>query len=382
MLESAMSQPSALRRSIARIWRRLRGERRSPARVAAAVATGLFIGVLPLYGLHFLLCLLVCLPLELDFVATYLAANISNPFVAPFLITLEVEVGSLITTGQHAAFTLARAKQTGILGFAWQAGVGSVFVGLAFAAIGGSTAYVVARGRKRVPLSRDSSSSVDDSADEQCEAALLRTIERYRRAPIGDRLYVAGKLRSDPVTRMLVALPGELGRVLDAGAGRGQFGLLLVELGRARELVGFDGDARKIGVFRDAAASAARVEVRDLLELPELEADTVLLIDVLHYLPQTEQSELLSQVAARVPQRGARILIRELDAVPGARSMLTRIGERLATLSGYNRGRAAHHYRRASELVSELTQCGFACEVLGASEGTPFGNVLIVATRT
>jgi uncharacterized protein (DUF2062 family)/SAM-dependent methyltransferase len=381
MLESAMSQPSALRRTVARIWRRLRGEKRSPARVAAAVATGLFIGVLPLYGLHFVLCLLVCLPLGLDFVATYLVANISNPFLAPFLITLEVEVGALVTTGQHAAFTLARAKQTGILGFAWQAGVGSVLVGLAFAAIGGGAAYVVARGRQR-SSGQEPSSSLDDSADEQREAALLRTIERYRRAPIGDRLYVAGKLRSDPVTRMLVALPGKLGRVLDAGSGRGQFGLLLVELGRARELVGFDSDARKIGLFRDAAAGAARVEVRDLLEPPDLESDTVLLIDVLHYLPKNEQSELLRQVAARVPQRGARILIRELDAVPGARSALTRILEWLARMSGYNRGRAAHHYRPASELVRELAQCGFACEVLGASEGTPFGNVLIVATRT
>src|SRR5450432_766125 len=132
-----MTSPGAARLRFGRVWRRLRGGRQSPARLATAVAAGLFIGSLPLYGLHFLLCLLLCLPLGLDFVVAYLAANISNPFVAPFLITLEVEVGSLLTTGQHAAFTLARAKQTGILGFAWQAGVGSVLVGLAFAAIGG-----------------------------------------------------------------------------------------------------------------------------------------------------------------------------------------------------------------------------------------------------
>jgi hypothetical protein len=29
-----------------------------------------------------------------------------------------------------------------------------------------------------------------------------------------------------------------------------------------------------------------------------------------------------------------------------------------------------------------LEQLGFRCEVRGASEGTPFGNVLIVATRS
>src|SRR6187431_3518064 len=107
----------ALRRNWTLIWRRLRGGRQSPARVALAVALGLFIGCLPVYGLHFLLCLLVCLPLGLDLVLAYLVANISNPLIAPFLITLEVEIGSLLSTGHHAAFTLDQAKQNGILGF-------------------------------------------------------------------------------------------------------------------------------------------------------------------------------------------------------------------------------------------------------------------------
>src|SRR6478609_596994 len=138
---------SAMRHHWARIWRRLRGERRSPARVALAVALGLFIGCLPVYGLHFVLCLLICLPLGLDLVLAYLVANISNPLVAPFLITLEVEVGSLLSSGQHAAFTLERARQTGILGFAFQAGLGSVVVGLALAGVGSAIAYAIARKR-------------------------------------------------------------------------------------------------------------------------------------------------------------------------------------------------------------------------------------------
>src|SRR3954465_2262176 len=135
---------SAARRVVARIWHRVRGTRHTPARVALAVGVGLFVGCLPLYGLHFVLCCLVCLPFGLDLVLCYLVANISNPLVAPFLITLEVELGSLLTTGEHAAFTLARARQTGVLGFLWQALVGSVFVGSGLAALGGTIAYVVA----------------------------------------------------------------------------------------------------------------------------------------------------------------------------------------------------------------------------------------------
>lgn len=350
----------------------MRGTRQSPARVALAVWLGLFIGCLPVYGLHFLLCGVVCLPFGLDLLLCYLVANISNPFVAPFLVTLEVEVGSLVTCGRHAAFTLARARQTGVLGFLWQAAVGSVFVGSGLGAIGSGIAYVVTSKRQRVPEL--------EAADTEgvWEGALLRTVERYRDAPIADRLYVAAKLRWDPLTRLLVGLPGEFGRVLDAGAGRGQFGLFLWELGRCSALRGCDSDARKVAIAERAAGSAAHFDVQDLLVLQPT-ADTILLADVLHYLPLAEQDELLLRFAACVPR--GRILIRELDAGPKARSTVTRLAEWLAKISGYNRGRAGRYYRPASDLTAQLESAGFSCEVLGASEGTPFGNVLIVATK-
>lgn len=340
--------------------------------MALAVALGLFIGCLPVYGLHFVLCVLVCLPFGLDLVLAYLVANISNPLVAPFLITLEVEVGSLLTTGHHAAFTLEQAKLTGILGFVWQAVVGSVVVGAVLGAIGSALAYLIARERAGAPA---------DEIEEgmAVETAVRRTIQRYHSVPRGDRIYVSIKLHTDPLTRLLAALPGDFGRVLDAGAGRGQFGLFLWELGRCTELRGFDTDARKVAVAERAAAGDAHYETRDALESNAREVDTLLLIDVLHYLPRPEQDELLRR-AARSVSRG-RIVIRELDAGPAARSTITRAFEWLAKVSGYNRGRAGRHYRPASEIVAQLARAGFSAEVLGASEGTPFANVLIVATR-
>ncbi|HEY1535147.1 MAG TPA: class I SAM-dependent methyltransferase, partial [Polyangiaceae bacterium] len=297
-----------------------------------------------------------------------------NPLLAPFLVTLEVELGSLVTTGQHAAFTLARAKQTGILGFVWQAGVGSVFVGSGLAAIGAAVAYAVAS--RITPVESDALAA---DRDDELDAALLRTIARYRDAPIADRIYVAAKLRSDPLTRLLAGLPGDFGRVLDVGAGRGQFGLFLSELGRSTEVRGFDSDPRKIAVAQVAAAAAAHFEVQAALGFAARDVDTLLLADVLHYLPLAEQDELLRRAALCV-KRG-RILIRELDAEPVGRSAVTRVLEWLAMISGYNRGGAGRHYRPASELVAQLTRTGFSCEVQGASQGTPFGNVLIIATR-
>ena len=140
---------SNTRESLRRLWRRLRGGEFSPTRLSLSVAVGLFVGAQPLYGLHLPLCALVCLPLRLDLVAAYLAAQISNPVLAPLLVVLEVNVGSLLLTGQHAPLDLARARETGVSGFAAQAAVGSVIVGALLAAVGAGLAFVVAHRVRR-----------------------------------------------------------------------------------------------------------------------------------------------------------------------------------------------------------------------------------------
>ena len=113
-------------------------------RLAVSVGVGLFVGCQPLYGLHLPLCVLLCVPLRLDAVAAYLAANISNPALAPLLLVLQVNVGSLVLTGGYAALSLDQARQTGISGLVVQATVGSVLVGATLAAFGSVAAWLAA----------------------------------------------------------------------------------------------------------------------------------------------------------------------------------------------------------------------------------------------
>lgn len=332
---------------------------------AAAVAVGLFIGCQPLYGLHFILVLAVCLPLRLDAVLSYLVANISNPLCAPFLIVAEVEAGAYLTSGRFVAFSVDQARAGGAAGFARQLFVGSLAVGAGLALLGFALAWLLAsRGRESAP------------SPDAFEAALGRTRDRYTAAPRAHRYYVAGKLAFDPVCRLLSELPGDFGRVLDVGCGRGQLSLLLLELGRARSIVGLDSDRSKIDVAR-AAGPEAEFRVADVGPNDLMPADTILLVDVLHYLPLAEQDALL-MAAARALQPGGRLLVRELDADPSAKSGFTRLAEWLARKTGLNRGRASA-YRPARELTALLERAGLPCVIQGASERTPFANVLIVA---
>jgi len=355
-----------LRAALSKLWRILRGGESSPARLAAAVALGVFIGCLPLYGLHLPLCLGVCLLLRLDAVVAYLAANISNPLIAPFLLTAEVEIGSLILTGEHAAFDVERARSVGFVGFVSQAAVGGVVLGLFLALIAGGATYALApRQRRKAP---------------ELLAAIERTLRRYAAAGITDRQYVRGKLHHDPALDCVVGLELDLGDTVDAGAGRGQLGLCLLELGRIKSLTGFDLDDRKVALARLAGRGDASFRVVDLA-LAELQpADTILFIDVLHYLPLAEQDALLER-AAQSLRPGGRLLIRDADRKPGARSLVTRVLEHVATITGWHRTRSKLCFRSAEELVSSLERAGLVCQVTGAAQGTPFDNVLIVAAR-
>jgi uncharacterized protein (DUF2062 family)/SAM-dependent methyltransferase len=351
------------------LWQRLRGTPGSRSRAALAVAIGLFIGCQPFYGLHFVLVLAVCLPLRLDAVLAYLAANISNPLVAPFLIFAEVETGAYLSTRRFVAFDIGQARATGAAGFARHLLLGGVVVGALVALLGFGLGWLVAGRRK----SR-AEPAVDDAWP--LTAAIERTRARYNGASLADRCYVAGKLSFDPVARLLAELGGSFGAVLDLGCGRGQLSLLLLELGRATQVVGLDADARKTDVAR-AAGPDATFRVADLAAGNLPRADTILLIDVLHYLPRPEQDALLL-AAARALLPAGRLLVRELDADPSARSAITRGFEWCARKIGMNRGRATH-YRPARELTALLERNGLACQVHGASERTPFANVLIVA---
>lgn len=359
-----------MKRLLLPVWRRLRGTPGSPVRAASAVALGVLIGCQPLYGAHLLLVLGVCLPLRLDAVLAYLAANISNPVLAPLLIFAEVQAGSYVLTGRFVELDLEQARRLGASGFARQLLVGSAVVGAALALLGFGVAWLVARGRagRELPPAGGPGDAV--------QAALDRTRARYRRAPRADRYFVACKLALDPIFGLSAELGGGFGRVLDLGCGRGQLGLFLHELGRASRLTGVDSDARKIEVARAAGPEASfRVADAAQLELPE--ADTILLVDVLHYLPSSEQDALLA-AATRAVAPGGRVLVRDLDAEPSARGAVTRFFEWCGRRVGLNRGRATH-YRPARDVVRLLESAGLTCRVQGASARTPFANVLIVA---
>ena len=352
-------------------WERLRGGELTPWRAGASVAVGLAIGVTPLWGLHLLLVLAACLPLRLDAPVAYLAANISMPLIAPFLSAAEIEIGAFVLTGHGlpAHFADVRAQAAGL--FAKELFAGTLVFSPSIALVGGALTFLGVRG------ARKPSGFVPD----ELTAAIERVARRYAARRDGPTyVYVRSKLATDPVTRQVAkeGAAASLGQVLDAGCGRGQLAVLLLELGVASQVVGFDWDAKKIIAAAGASAGLpATFHQGDLKAPMATPADTVLLIDVLHYLEDGEQDRVLRE-AARVARQT--VIVRELDPDRGWRSVVTRLAEALTTGIGYNRG-ARVNARPIAKLKDVLEGEGFRVEVTPCWGGTPFSNVLLTARR-
>ena len=127
---TAATRP-APRRHVAPASRRLgaANRRRRTGREAAAIGLGVFIGCSPLYGFHLLLCLAVGWCLGLNRLKMYLAANISNPFVAPFLILTELQTGAWLRRDELHALTLDTVRNVDPWIFGADLIVGSLVVG-------------------------------------------------------------------------------------------------------------------------------------------------------------------------------------------------------------------------------------------------------------
>ncbi|MCL2776513.1 MAG: class I SAM-dependent methyltransferase [Polyangiaceae bacterium] len=220
------------------------------------------------------------------------------------------------------------------------------------------------------------------------EGAMARTAARYARATdrSADRHFTRSKLRRDPVTRALVDLASTgtssgLGDVLDVGCGRGQLALFLLEMDAAQRVVGMDWDAEKVNLAKRAAAGLeATFQTADAMVEPLPSADTVLLIDVLHYLTIDMQNALLARAVACV-RPGGRLVVREASSACGVRSALTLFVERISQAMKFNLGACIALRDVHRDLVPILNAAGMKCAVIECWRGTPFSNLLVVAER-
>ncbi|WP_369944650.1 methyltransferase domain-containing protein [Xanthomonas medicagonis] len=203
--------------------------------------------------------------------------------------------------------------------------------------------------------------------------------------PLGNRYdyyYTRTKLRTDPLyPGVLAALRGTDAPVLDLGCGLGLLAHALRADRQRQRYHGVDIDAAKI---RRAGAIAARnglqdtrFEVVDLGQSWPEHHGSVAILDVLQYLDQAMQANLIRSVA-RMLTPGAKLVIRSGLGDSSGRGRTSRITDVLAHLAGWMQ-EVPKCYPTRESLQTQLDAAGLQATFAPLYGNTPFNNWLIVA---
>jgi uncharacterized protein (DUF2062 family) len=361
----------------------LRTEGGGAGREAAAIGVGVFIGCTPFYGFHLLLCIAISTLLRLNRLKTYLAANISNPLVAPWLLLAELEAGALIRRGTFHPLSIAAIRSMGAMVIGIDVLVGSLVVGGALAVLAALATFALA----------------DRGADDARFADLVRRAsDRYVESSITAWEFARGKLRFDPIYRAL-ACGGLLGRrdvwgtLIDIGCGQGLTLAVLSEVRASARSGAGRGDpelpvfTRLIGVeLRPSIAAIAAAALRGDAEIVAADArgvgmepaDAVLFLDVLQMIPPEAQEALIAAaIRALVP--GGVIVIREADAGGGWRFCTIALGNRLKAFA-FGNWRQRFYFRSVAGWEAFLGRFGMRVDTHPMGQGTPFANMVLLVT--
>ena len=237
------------------------------------------------------------------------------------------------------------------------------------------------------------------SAEPAFRSIVADAAQRFRPAGRSAYYFSRGKLGGDPVFAALLR-DGRIAsraRIVDLGCGLGILPALFAAVEKSAvdawpqnwappatdwTLLGFDLRRGAIAKGQRALADLGhrvRLAVGDVRTAPLPTSDVVVILDVLHYIDAAAQQALLARVHSAL-EPGGSLLLRVADAAPTWRFRLTLAGDWCISLA---QGSVWPRFscRPIAEWTALLEAIGFTVDAQSMSEGTPFANVLLVATK-
>lgn len=341
-------------------------ERLEPGRAAAAVFVGIFIGIVPIYGLQTLAAVGAAFLFRLNKPLTVAGTFINNPLLQPAIIVSSVEIGYFLQGGSFrpfhfSALTRAHVKEEVL---AWV--IGSVVLGVLVGGAGAATTAVV------IQLKAPANPGLQNR---------VRFVKgMFAQCAWADREFVRWKLRLDRIFGLLAAEDLGSGTFVDLGCGYGM-ALSFAAFGdSSRRLVGCDLDGYRIAVARNAlSALNTDLSVADIRSFEIPPAGVILILDVLQYLGADEQMTLLQRCCSALEPQGGVLIFRVHDRERGLWSTITMAFDRL--IFAFGRTGIRPLTLRAAEYRKVLEGARMRVEELRFRNRLPLAHILFIARK-
>ena len=212
------------------------------------------------------------------------------------------------------------------------------------------------------------------------ESACARVVAQFPQGWL--RNYVRSKLRHDPIyptAYKLFRLSDE--PILDIGCGIGLLAFYLRERGFGPSILGLDVDLRKIRRGSRIASCCRGVDLRcqDVQQSIPVFSGNIALFDVLHYLPLTRQTSLLSHLA-RCVAPGGLLAVRDCPRDNNPRFWITWAAEKFGQAISWNLNTSIHFPSR-ERIAEAFNENEFERESRPLWGKLPFNNQLFIFRR-
>ncbi len=201
------------------------------------------------------------------------------------------------------------------------------------------------------------------------KSVAARVLFRFRNQDAHPRVFAWVKMKVDPLFReLLPLLDGHIPRViLDIGCGIGVPGAYLLESFPGCVVYGIDPNPRRTAVADAVFGRRGRAETGAAPRLPRTASvpDTVLMLDMLHFLDDADMAQVLDLIHRRLPP-GGRLMIRAVVPPGGKTSLMWKQEDLKLRIQGI-----PAYYRAREDIALALISRGFGLPVTQASGGNP-----------